>query len=61
MPTASWLQLACGIVALLLLIITWWINKNDEKRKQKEDIDNEIDKANDAHAIVKLLNKLRNK
>lgn len=59
MPPGTLLQFLVGLVALVLLFFTWWIKSNDSKTKTKDDIDKDIDNANDAHSLLDLFNRLR--
>lgn len=53
MPTASWLQLAVGIVMLALAWVAWKQNKSVKIQAQQDAKDKEIDAATDADDIIR--------
>lgn len=61
MPPASWLQLAVGIVALLLMGFTWWNKKNDATTKKQDQIDKDIDNASSFDDFVRIDDELPDK
>jgi len=48
-----------AFVSLFLTVWTWWEKKTDKKSVETKAIHDKINEANDANAIVRLLNKLR--
>ena len=60
-PTVSLLTVIGLTLALALWYVQWASSKDAEKKKAQDEIDKEIDNANDAGSLFKLFNKLRNK
>lgn len=51
-----------GLALTIILYFTkWWADRNNEKRIEKDVIDKEIDKANGANSLLRLLDRLRRK
>lgn len=48
-------------LALALYIAKWWYESHSEQRKNKDDIDKEIDNANDSTSLFRIFDKLRRK
>lgn len=50
-----------GVIGLALSIFLWFLKRNDDKKKAKENEDKIIDSANDADSLLSEFDKLRNK
>lgn len=57
----SWLTVIGLSLTAFIIILQKWTKKNDEKSQKISQIDKDIDNANDAHSLVNLFNRLRDR
>lgn len=48
-----------GVVSLILLLVGFFIKRNEEKKKIKDDIDKDIDAISDADDVTRMGDRLR--
>lgn len=50
-----------GILTLAASVWAWYVKKSNDRQKEKEETDAEIDKADNATSLLRLFDKLRRK
>lgn len=59
MKEGTILQLLISLVGLSIIVFNWWISKETAKKKEKDDIDKQIDTAKSFDDFVRIDDKLR--